>query len=248
MLRTQQKTYWQLFGMLLVAAIFHAPAFGQANNSEAPKKQVFSPADERARQEILSSDRWRRVQRQFNEWLSVQTLYDEEQVEEIRGGVKKVADTGSPEELRTLLDDTESRLAVLMSPEAEDARIWLSQFFATARNPEQLLGRSRPDVWNMTASQIRQEINWVNQTREQRLQAQANFNRGRAAQSQVARNTRGARQQARNQPINRSDWPANNQRRPSKDAPRPELRPQPLSPIVVGPWGHPVFWNPLTTF
>ena len=64
----------------------------------------------------------------------------------------------SPAELEEFLKDMEERLEVLTSPEAEDARAWLEQFMAVARNPEQQLGMSRPDVLNMTASQVRLEL------------------------------------------------------------------------------------------
>jgi hypothetical protein len=193
----------------------------------------------------LESDRWRRAQREFNEWLSVQTLYGEEEIAAIRARLRESVATKSPRELEDFLKDMEGRLEVLTSPEAEDARRWLSQFMAVSRNPEERLGRRRPDVLNMTASQIRQELQWLQQTREQRARAQADFQRTRAAQSQFARNARSAQQEMRAPLRNRADWPANNPRRPSQYAPRQELRPQPLPAYMVSPWGHPINWHPM---
>jgi hypothetical protein len=223
-----------------------SPTLGQTPDA-APANSDSASADaqEAARRRILDSDRWRQTQRELHEWLSVQTIYSPEEVAAIKANLRDSMANKSSRELEDLMKDMESRLKVLTSPEAEDARQWLAQFMAVAVNPEQQLGRTRPDVLNMTASQIRQELQWLQQTREARLQSQAASDRGRAAQSQVARNARAARQQSRAPIQGRSSWPANNPRRPSQYAPQAELLPAPLSTYVVSPWGHPVHWHPM---
>lgn len=222
------------------------PTLGQTPDA-APVSSDSTSADaqEAARRKILDSDRWRQTQRELNEWLSVQTLYSPEEVAAIQANLRDSMANKSPRELEDLMKDMESRLNVLTSPEAEDARQWLAQFMAVAVNPEKQLGRTRPDVLNMTASQIRQELQWLQQTREARLQSQAASDRHRAAQSQVARNFREGRQQSRAPIQNRSAWPANNPRRPSQYAPQAELQPAPLSTYLMSPWGHPIHWGPL---
>jgi hypothetical protein len=222
-----------------------SPASGQAPEAVPGEDDTSTGGSEdEARRKILESDRWRRARQEFNEWLSVQTLYDDDEVAAMRASLAERVASMSPGELEDFLDDMERRLDVLLSPEADDARLWLSQFMARARDPEKQLGRSRPDVLNMTASQIRQELLWLQQTREQRARAQAGFEQTRALQSQFARNARAARQQSRAPISNRANWPANNPRRPSQYAPQPELRPQPLSPLTLSPWGHPIYWHP----
>jgi hypothetical protein len=244
-----RRFHWLAIGLVVVGAA-SSTTFAQMGENEAEVNDSSAPAidaseESRDKVEILESDRWRRMQRQLNEWLSVQTLYDDDEVAALRGSLRGSVKKMSANEVEDFLEDMEDRLAVLTSPEAEDARLWLSKFMATARNPEQQLGRNRPDVMNMTASQIRQELRWLQQTREQRARAQASFQSTRAAQSQVARNARTARQESRAAVSNRANWPANNPRRPSLDAPQPELRPQPLSPYIVSPWGHPIYRHPL---
>ncbi len=213
----------------------------EAQEGRQPKRNALS-ADgyDDARREILDSKRWRKAVRQFDEWLSVQTLYGPDQVAAIRADLEeKVADM-SPRELERFLVDMEDRLEVLLSPEAEEARDWLSQFMAVARNPEQQLGRNLPDVRNMTASQIRQEIRWLEQHRAQRQQEHAAFNRARSTASQAARDIRTARQSAR-PATDRSNWPANTPR-PRPERPQRELLPQPPGPVyMIGPWGAPYF-------
>jgi hypothetical protein len=224
--------------VVVVSVCFAVVADGQAGDAADAQQEA-------ARQKILDSDRWRRAEREMNEWLSVQTLYTDEQVAAIQQRLREDMATKSPRELEDLLKDMEGRLEVLMSPEAEDARDWLRDFLRVSRNPEERLGRQKPDVWNMTASQIRAELRWLQQTRDQRQQAQAAFRQGQAVRSQAAQQAREARRPATPATTaNRADWPANNPRRPSQYAPQQELRPQPLSIYTVSPWGHPINWVP----
>jgi hypothetical protein len=204
-------------------------------------KSTAADAQDAERRKILESDEWRQANRSFNEWLSVQQIYRPEEVDAIKAEMKERIAHMSPQELRDFLKDMQKRLKVLTSPEAEDARLWLKQFMAVARNPEQQLGRNRPDVLNMTASQIRQEILWLQQERENRLQAQAAFDRTQNIQSQIGRNELNARQASR-QPVNRSNWPANTPRTRSRYWPRREVLPMTPNPIyMIGPWGTPYF-------
>jgi hypothetical protein len=140
----------------------------------------------------------------------------------------------------------EERLQVLLSPESEDARQWLGQFLAVARNPEQQLGRNLPDVLNMSASEIRQELRWLEQHRAARQRSQAAFNQTRAAQVQTARNVQASRQPSAAQPANRAAAQIGN--RPayqSQYSPQRELRPAPMGPLYkIGPWGTPIYWHP----
>jgi hypothetical protein len=204
------------------------------------------------RRAIMESERWRRANRRFNEWLSVQQVYPAEQVDAIRAELNAKVAKMTPRELEEFLQDMEERLKVLMSPEADDARQWLAQFLAVARNPEAQLGRSRPDVLNMTASQIRQELQWLQQHRAARQQSQAAFNQGRALQQQNARGARQAQRQTSPASDSRSRAAANQFRSlyapRSQDRPNTsDLRPKPVGPLVytISPWGTPVYWHPL---
>jgi hypothetical protein len=205
-------------------------------------KSAATDSQDAARRKILDSDRWRQANRALNQWLSVQQLYQPEEVDTIKAEMATRIAHMSPAELETLLKDMEERTKVLLSPEAEDARLWLKQFLAVARNPEQQLGRNLPDVLNMTPAQIRQEIRWLEQHRESRAQAQAAFDRTRNVQGQMARDAQAARQAAREPISNRGNWPANTPRTRSQYSPRREVRPPTPNPIyMIGPWGSPYF-------
>jgi hypothetical protein len=231
--------------LLAPAVVFAAPALGQS--TEPGKTDVDAPSEDAqkaARRAILESDRWRQAQREFNEWLSVQTIYTPDEIAAIKTNLRESIANKSPRELEDFMTDMERRLDVLLSPEAEDARLWLKQFMAVAVDPERQLGRARPDLLNMTASQIRQELQWLQQTREARQRNQASFERTRQLQSQAARDARSARQQARAPAPNRSAWPANNPRRPSQYAPQRELLPPPAPEFRISHWNHPIYWSP----
>ena len=230
------------------AAVGSHATFARGQEAAAREKPAAADPQDAARRQILESDRWRKAGDTLNEWLSVQQVYSPDQVAAIKAELKEKIAKMSPQELEKLLSEMEARLAVLSSPEAADARVWLAQFLATARNPEQLLGRSRPDLINMSAEEIREEIEWLQQHRGSRQQAQTAFEQGRALQVQSAQQTQAARTQAQNVP---SRAATNNAGARSPFAPLSGRRELPLvRPIVydVGPWGLPVLWHPLNNF
>jgi hypothetical protein len=223
------------------------PVHGQ---DTAPRESTPPTIDSQgaARRQILESDRWKNAGAKLNEWLSVQQVYTPDEVAAINAELAARIAKMPPHELEKLLGEMEEKLAVLSSPEAADARVWLSQFLATARNPEQLLGRSRPDLINMSAAEIRKEIQWLQQHRGSRQQVQTAFEQGRALQVQSAQQAQAARQQAQ---ISPSRAATNNVGARSPYAPLTGRREVPLErPVIydVGPWGLPVLWHPLNNF
>lgn len=224
---------------------YSTPARGQEGKGQ-DQAAAKTSSQEAARRHIMESDRWIQAERQLNEWLSVQTIYTPDEVAAMRADLASRIAKMSPPQLENFLHDMEERLAVLASPEAEDARVWLGQFLAVARNPEQQLGISRPDVLNMTASQVRQELQQLQRVRDSRLQAQAAFDRTREVQGQVSRDAQAARQSARAPAANRSNWPSNTPRPRVQNTQRRDPLPPPFRPPVytITPWGTPIIWHP----
>jgi hypothetical protein len=232
--------------IVLIVEVSYCPsAFGQ-NEPPRASSSAEVASQHAAREKIFGSERWRRANRALNEWLSVQQVYRPEQVAAVRAELNERALSMSPSELEEHLKAMEQRLQVLLSPEAADARQWLEQFLAVARNPEQQLGRNFPDVLNMSASEIRQELRWLEKHRASRQQSHAAFNQTRAAQVQTARNMQAARRETAAQSSNRSAARIGN--RPaykSQYAPQRELTPAPMGPLYkIGPWGTPIYWHP----
>jgi hypothetical protein len=206
-----------------------------------------------ARREILESDRWRQARRGFNNWLAEQQIYTADEAAAIRAKIDADVSTMSASEMMDFLEDTEERLEVLTSPEALEARRWVSQFLVTARNAEQQIRQKRPDVINMTAGQIRLELERFHRERGARHQSQAAFDRGRAQQLQTARSSQASAQEAQQQlRDNRSRAAANVQaqrQQPVSPDDRPghtdfnAVRPD-VSPVyAISPWGTPIRWN-----
>lgn len=230
---------------LLTLGHLGSPARGQEGKASG-RADTETSSQDNARRQVLESDRWIRAERQFNEWLSVQKIYTPDEVSAMREELASRFAKMSPRELENFLHDMEERLAVLTSPEADDARLWLGQFLAVARNPEQQLGISRPDVLNMSASEVRQKLQRLQQVRDSRLQAQVAFDRSREVQAQASRDAQAARQTARAPAANRSSWPANTPRPRVQNTQRRDPLPPPFRPPVytVSPWGTPIIWHP----
>ncbi len=116
--------------LLVAGAGWDLPA-ARGQNAASPAQPAASvDAGEAARQQILQSERWRQARRGLNEWLSIQQIYSPEEVAVLKKQFQERVDRMSAPELRDQLDEMEAKLAVLSSPEAEDARRWLSQFLA----------------------------------------------------------------------------------------------------------------------
>lgn len=220
-----------------------APAAGAASDATAA-------ANEAARQQILRSDRWRNAARGLDQWLSVQQLYTPQEVTILRAQFKARIDRMSPAELEKQLADMEAKLSVLSSPEAEDARRWLAQFLAVqAKYSPDELRQMRPDVANMTATQIREELQRFQARRGQAAVTQSASAQGRALQLQSARTVQDARRQAMDaarQHAAQGAATAATFPQPSQP-PRPQAIPVQTGPSIytVGPWGNPILWDPL---
>lgn len=233
------------------------PADGQDNTAAGAPATAKSGPSDAARRQILTSERWQRARHGLDQWLSVQQLYSPQEVSVLRAEFQSRVDRMSPEELQQQLTEMEGKLAVLSSPEAEEARRWLAQFLAVqAKYTDEELRARRPDIANMTASQIRAELAKFQQRRGMVRQSQAAVEQGRALQLQSAQNVHAARQQASEQArqsaagaaalaADRNQMPAPGTNLPGHS--EPTAGTMPLI-YTVGPWGNPIRWDPLAGF
>jgi hypothetical protein len=198
-------------------------------------------ADEKAKLEILSSERWAEATHWLNEWLSVQQIYPPAEVAQMRKDFDAKITKMSAADLRQLLLRMESKLQVLMSPDAADARRWLGNFLsAQARYSDEELAKMRPDVVNMTATQLEAELNQFNARRASRLQAQQAFDQARQSQVAADRQRRAEQASARQQSaLQQRSFQSFYPQSQSQYAPRrPERQPRRSNiSIYSGPWG-----------
>ncbi|MBX9790989.1 MAG: hypothetical protein K2Y37_18880 [Pirellulales bacterium] len=137
-----------------------------------------SETEERAK--IVNSERWKRLEHEFNEWLSVQVIYTPQQVRYMQEELYNETSKMSAAELKQFLDGMEAKLNVVLSPDAAETRAWLGQYLSMVATGyrEQLL-KTVPDFVNMTAAQLEQQHLQLRARRLQGQQQAAAFSRGR---------------------------------------------------------------------
>jgi hypothetical protein len=225
----------------LIALGSHLPAARGQN----PQPQPAAGSQAAARQAILQSEDWRRTQRMLDEWLSVQQIYTPQEIAAIKADNSSRTARMSPKELQDWMKELQARLTVLNSPEAAEARDWFAQHLAVVRNPDEQRRRMRPDVANMSAAEIRQELQQFQQRRAETQQSQAAFSQARQMQVQNARDVQTSRQQAIGNAQNRSAATHREFRSPYAPNPIPTVIPERPPPFYdVSPWGAPIRWHP----
>src|SRR6266566_4383065 len=77
--------------------------------------------DSAAKQEIFASKAWQQAMAGLNEWLSVQVIYDQREVPQLKRDLVARLNKMSAPELRNYLADLQQKLAIMASPEAAEA-------------------------------------------------------------------------------------------------------------------------------
>jgi hypothetical protein len=159
--------------------------------SDAKHEEAGSAGDLARKAEIMSGPRWRRAIFELGEWLSNQQIYTPQEVNRIKADFNRRVAGMSSYELEYLLDDLDAKFKVMETPEARDAKAWLGQYLAVMsdqRRAEAL--RDVPDVVTMSASQLQQEINRIEQKRVSLQQRQQAFDQTRDMRVQLAEDNR----------------------------------------------------------
>jgi hypothetical protein len=213
--------------------------------AQNPQPQPAADSQAAARQAVLQSDEWWRTQRMLDDWLAVQQIYSQQEIAAIKAENSARTARMSPKELQDWMKELQAKLTVLNSPEAAEARDWFAQHLAVVRNPDEQRRRMRPDVANMSASEIRQELQRFQHRRAETQQSQAAFSQARQMQVQNARDVQASRQQATTQNQSRSAATHREFRSPYAPNPIPTIIPENPPPFYdVSPWGAPIRWHP----
>jgi hypothetical protein len=176
--------------LMLIGSWAPSPARVHGADSES------GGTDTSARAKILQSPQWRRLLRSFDEWLSVQNIHTEEQVAKIRADLNRRVESMDAVELEDFAYDMQERLEFLLSDKAKDARNWLSFLTMEGRQRRLAQDGELPNVFDMTVSQLRQELRQFQQQRAGRAAAQNQFNRAREQRVTAAVEKRQAQQRA----------------------------------------------------
>jgi predicted nucleic acid-binding Zn-ribbon protein len=99
----------------------------------------------------------------------------------------------SPHELEYLLDDLDAKFKIIDTPEARDARSWVAQYLSVMSDQKRAeVLKDVPNVVTMTAGQLQQEIQKIEQKRGSLQQQQTAFDESR---QQLVQQAQTARQQ-----------------------------------------------------
>jgi hypothetical protein len=124
----------------------------QASAASAP---TATAADATKKAALLASDAWKRLESEFNEWVSVQVVYTPQQMAEAKAAMRAEIEKMSAPQLEQFISETDGKLKLLMSKDTLEARAWLGQYLShrTDAYRQKLFGDT-PDLFNMTSAQI----------------------------------------------------------------------------------------------
>ncbi len=115
--------------------------------------------DEAAKQEVFASKAWQQAMAGLNEWLSVQVIYPQSEVPQLKRDVVDKCNKMTATELRNYLADLQQKLALVSSPEAISLRSYIGYNLSVASDAYAAkIRRQLPDVLNMNALQVRQAM------------------------------------------------------------------------------------------
>ncbi|RLS30959.1 MAG: hypothetical protein DWH79_09675 [Planctomycetota bacterium] len=184
-------------GGVLLAALVGSLSLGRSDAADPPTKAPSKPLptaaaskqtspvgdaqdDIAAKAAILQGPRWRRAIFELGEWLSSQQIYPPKEVIRIKSDFNRRVSRMTSHELEYLLDDLEAKFKVMETPEAQEARAWVGQYLSAMsdRRRDDVL-KDVPNVVDMTAGQLSQEIGKIEQKRQSLKDRQAAFDDGR---------------------------------------------------------------------
>ena len=151
--------------------------------------------------DIMHGAEWQRVIAELGGWLATQTVYPPAEVRRIKVRFNERVAAMSSYELEYLLDSIDEKMRLLDAPGARDAKAWLGEYLSAmsdARRAQEL--RNVPNLIDMTAAQLREEILRIDrmrgslQQRQQGVAARQNVlvdraTEGRQASADAARAT-----------------------------------------------------------
>jgi hypothetical protein len=161
--------------LVLLLLLLPATASGQQSPGLGQPYSGNEFSGPMTKQQLLQSSRWRQVERKFDEWLSVQRIYDAAQVAQMKSKFKQRVTAMSADQLEDFIAVAEEKLQVLLGDEATQARSYMS--FYTDNFLKKKMGDKPPNIGTMSPTQMRQELSEFQQRRAGRATAQQEFNR-----------------------------------------------------------------------
>lgn len=152
-----------------------------------PTGSAAEPTIGPANRALLQSESWRQIMHQFDEWASVQKIYDKDQVAKYRQQLIQKASTLPPQDLESFVEDLAEKLEILTGAEARAARRWLTDTLSNASDSYAKKVRSQlPDVASLSAGQLADELQEFQTQRNAAKKTNDEFAAMRAAEVKAA--------------------------------------------------------------
>lgn len=157
-----------------------AATAGSAAQAKEAAPTAADDGDLARKADIMNSQRWRRAIFELGEWLSSQKIYTPQDVRNIKADFNRRVSGMSSYELEYLLEDLDAKFKILETPEAKDARQWVGQYLSVMSDQKRAeVLKDVPDVVTMSAAQLQQEIDKIEQKRSSLQQQQSAFDSSR---------------------------------------------------------------------
>lgn len=168
------------WGRLALAASFCAANLGAGASARAQSEPRADDEAAAQHDDILESPDWQETMKAWEEWSTVQKLYDQQQINNMEQELIAKVRQMSPEEQAAFHDDLRAKLHILMGAEARDARRWLSDTLAVAsKKYASKIRAGLPDVANLSAEELQTELDQFEQRRSQKQHNAAEFEQAR---------------------------------------------------------------------
>ena len=222
------ETMFQRISLVLLSSILLAASY--AASADPPARQTGRDKADKARTEaILQNDAWRNTLAGLDQWLSIQTMYSQKQIDDIRKQVLERVAKMSPDELEDFRQDLDARIAMLLSPEGRDILNWVAANLAAASPAyRKKMGLQYPDVAHLTAAQLREQLDLLEQKRAAAQGQSAAMERARQARIAGLQAEQRQEAQDRRDALNRAPATVSSPYRPSGMRQYPDVvsRPQ----------------------
>ena len=178
-----ERTMSERIGLILALAAASFGLWRPAIAADPPAKQTDAAKRDQVRRNlILKSEAWKNTLAGVDQWLSVQTMYSKKEMDEIRKQVTGRVEKMSSDELEDYRQDLDARLAMLLSPDGRDILGWVAANLAAASPAyRKKMDIQYPDVARITAAQLREQLDSLEEKRSARQSQTAALERSRQA-------------------------------------------------------------------
>jgi hypothetical protein len=108
---------------------------------------------------VITGDAWQDTLLRFDQWLSVQTLYDDQQVKQMRSKFAAAAKGAAATNRKQFIKDTEDKLDILYSPSTSQLQRHFAEHMATAAPAYLKKSRQQlPDVVSLNPQQLKDRL------------------------------------------------------------------------------------------